>query len=84
MDGIKFYISVDNVYFSCYPQFQEGGVSLEINHRIFDLRKEVGLNQFEFGKRIGVTRSAICNYENGSRQQNAPACSRTRGEREGG
>jgi transcriptional regulator with XRE-family HTH domain len=42
-------------------------VSLEINHRIFDLRKEVGLNQFEFGKRIGVTRSAICNYENGSR-----------------
>jgi len=40
---------------------------LGIDHRIFDVRKKVGLNQADFGKRIGVTRSAICNYENGSR-----------------
>ena len=40
---------------------------MNIGQRVFDLRKQVGLNQAEFGKRIGVTRSAICNYENGSR-----------------
>ena len=40
---------------------------MEISNRIFDLRKSVGLNQESFGKRIGVTRSAVCNYENGSR-----------------
>ncbi len=40
---------------------------MEIGNRIFDVRKKTGLNQADFGKRIGVTRSAICNYENGSR-----------------
>ena len=40
---------------------------MEIGRRIFDLRKHLGLNQSDFGKRIGVTRSAVCNYENGSR-----------------
>lgn len=40
---------------------------MEIGRRIFDLRKQIGLNQADFGKRIGVTRSAVCNYENGSR-----------------
>lgn len=40
---------------------------MEIGRRIFDLRKHLGLNQADFGKRIGVTRSAVCNYENGSR-----------------
>ena len=40
---------------------------MNTGQRVFDLRKQIGLNQAEFGKRIGVTRSAICNYENGSR-----------------
>ncbi len=40
---------------------------MEIGDRILILRKKLGLNQADFGKRIGVTRSAICNYENGSR-----------------
>ncbi len=40
---------------------------MEISRRIFSVRKETKLNQADFGKRIGVTRSAICNYENGSR-----------------
>ncbi len=40
---------------------------MEIGDRILILRKKLGMNQADFGKRIGVTRSAICNYENGSR-----------------
>ena len=40
---------------------------MEISSRILNLRKEMRLNQSDFGKRIGVTSSAICNYENGSR-----------------
>ncbi len=40
---------------------------MEIGDRILILRKKLGLNQADFGKCIGVTRSAICNYENGSR-----------------
>jgi len=42
-------------------------MSLEIGRRILELRKKLKLNQTDFGKRIGVTRSAVCNYENGSR-----------------
>lgn len=38
-----------------------------IGARILELRTQAGLNQADFGKLIGVTRSAICNYENGSR-----------------
>lgn len=40
---------------------------MDISHRIFEVRKKIGLNQADFGTHIGVTRSAICNYENGSR-----------------
>ena len=35
--------------------------------RIYAIRKDQNLNQEEFGKRIGVSRSAVCNYENGTR-----------------
>lgn len=35
--------------------------------RVYAIRKDQGLNQDEFGRTIGVSRSAICNYENGTR-----------------
>jgi len=35
--------------------------------RLYAVRKDKKLNQEEFGKKIGVTRSAICNYESGTR-----------------
>lgn len=38
-----------------------------MNERLKKLRVKLGLNQNDFGKKIGVTGSAICNYENGSR-----------------
>lgn len=38
-----------------------------MEERLKELRKTLGLNQEDFGSKIGLTRSAICNYENGSR-----------------
>lgn len=38
-----------------------------MNKRIRELRKAIGLNQTEFGKRIGVKQSAITGYETGIR-----------------
>lgn len=38
--------------------------------RLYAIRKDQNLSQEEFGLRIGVTRSAICNYENGTRPIN--------------
>ncbi len=35
--------------------------------RIKKIRKDNNLNQLEFGKRIGLSESAICNYESGRR-----------------
>lgn len=40
---------------------------MEIRERLLTIRKSRNLNQEDFGKRIGVTRSAVCNYENGTR-----------------
>lgn len=40
---------------------------MTIGERISLLRKSLGLNQDEFGKRINVTRSAVSNYEKGLR-----------------
>ena len=65
-----FYLFVDNVYFLVYNDFRERGEFMKINDRLLAIRKKVGLNQEAFGKRIGVTRSAICNYENGTRPIN--------------
>lgn len=57
---------VDNVYFNVlYSIINKGG--LFMNERLKKLRTRLGLNQSDFGKKIGVTKSAICNYENGSR-----------------
>ncbi len=35
--------------------------------RLYAIRKKLKLSQEEFGSKIGITRSAICNYENGTR-----------------
>lgn len=40
---------------------------MSINKRIKTLRKELKLNQQTFGEKIGVTESAVCNFENGRR-----------------
>lgn len=45
----------------------KGGVELNINKRIYSIREALSLSQEAFGKRIGVTRSAISNYESGGR-----------------
>lgn len=38
-----------------------------MNERIKELRKELGLSGAKFGERLGITRGAISNIENGSR-----------------
>lgn len=38
-----------------------------MDERIKELRKSLGLNQADFGKRIGVAPNTISTYENGSR-----------------
>lgn len=40
---------------------------MEIGERISELRKNLNLNQEDFGKKINVTRSAVSNYEKGLR-----------------
>ena len=39
--------------------------STHFSKSIKELRKSLGLSQEEFGKRIGVTKTTICNYEKG-------------------
>ena len=38
-----------------------------MNSRIKELRLALGLNQTDFGKRIGITQSAVAGYEKGIR-----------------
>lgn len=38
-----------------------------MEERLKELRKVLKLNQEKFGERIGLSGSAICNYENGTR-----------------
>lgn len=40
---------------------------MSTNERIKIIRKLKGLNQADFGKKIGLSESAICNYESGRR-----------------
>lgn len=56
------------MYFLFYDESikkRKGGVILE--ERLKELRKVLKLNQEKFGERIGLSGSAICNYENGTR-----------------
>ena len=39
-----------------------------MNDRLTEIRKSLGLNQADFGKRIGVTASAISRWESGERE----------------
>ncbi len=38
-----------------------------MDERLKELRRRLDISQEAFGKKIGVTRSAVCNYESGSR-----------------
>lgn len=38
-----------------------------MEERLKELRKTLDISQEAFGDKIGVTRSAVCNYENGTR-----------------
>ena len=40
----------------------------KMNERLKDLRLEKNLNQTDFGKKIGLSKSQIACYENGSRK----------------
>lgn len=39
-----------------------------MNNRIEELRKTLGLSQDKFGETLGVTRTAVCSWENGRRR----------------
>lgn len=41
-----------------------------MNERIKELRETLGLSQTEFGKKIGLARNTIANYEGGLREPN--------------
>lgn len=43
---------------------------MEFKYRIRDLRRESGMSAEELGKKLGVSRSAISNWENGNNQPN--------------
>lgn len=45
---------------------------MEIGDRLKIIRKEANLNQAEFGEKIGVSESAVSNYESGRRPLSDP------------
>ena len=46
-----------------------------MNERIEELRSALGLSQDKFGEALGVTRTAVCAWENGRRAtQSFSAC----------
>lgn len=45
--------------------YMDGGDTT--NDRIKELRRELGLNQTDFGSRIGVKQTTVAGYENGTR-----------------
>ena len=51
--GIRFIIIIEEV--------------VRLNDRIKELRKTLGLSQESFGEKIGITKSSVSGFENGSR-----------------
>ena len=43
---------------------------MEFKHRLKELRKASGITAAQLGKKLGVSRSAISNWENGNNQPN--------------
>ena len=41
---------------------------MSIGEKIKELRKREKLNQEEFGKKVGISKNAVWNYENGKRE----------------
>lgn len=52
----------------CYYIITKGGAILTINERVKMLRKQLGLNQTDFGQRIAVAQGYLTNIENGHRE----------------
>lgn len=50
-----------------YNKSTKGGDNMTLGERIKILRKKINLNQSEFGKKLGITESAVCSYENNRR-----------------
>lgn len=53
------------LYFLCYSIIRKKVIIL--NERIKELRKYLGLNQTDFGERIGVKQGSVAGYESGAR-----------------
>ena len=53
------------------------GLGIELGMRIQELRNGRNMKQAEFAKLLGVTKSAVSSYENGT-MKTAPACPLTR------
>lgn len=45
----------------------KGGIKVTINERVRELRKELGMNQTEFGEKIALTQSHLAGIENEKR-----------------
>lgn len=60
-------IFVDCVAFLCYALNGKEGGTVNIANRVKAVRREAGLNQLDFSKRIGITRQYLSLIESGER-----------------
>ena len=60
-------IFVDCVSFLCYSLNGKEGETVNIASRVKAVRREAGLNQLDFSKRIGITRQYLSLIESGER-----------------
>ena len=58
----KFFICIYRYIIPCYTIYEE---VIHIKTRIFQIRKDSGLTQTEFGSEIGASRAMIASYESG-------------------